>query len=159
MIDPKDTIAQCVHLMQSLAAKGNVKLNLSLDNRIPRVRAEEKRLRQILLNLLSNAIKFTPSGGTVSVAASADMAGLHIVIADTGIGMRQEDIPRALESFGQIDGTLARKYDGTGLGLPLAKRLVELHGGTLKIDSTVGTGTTVTVSLPPGRLCPERQAA
>ena len=150
---------QCVHLMQSLAAKGNVTLTLSSDSRIPRIRADEKRLRQILLNLLSNAVKFTPAGGSVSVSASVHNSGLDIVIADTGIGMRQEDIPRALESFGQIDSTLARKYDGTGLGLPLAKRLIELHGGTLKIDSTVGTGTTVTVSLPPGRLCPERQAA
>ena len=158
-IDPKDTIAQCVHLMQSLAAKGNVKLTLSLDGTIPRVRADEKRLRQILLNLLSNAVKFTPPGGSVSASASVQNNGLHIVIADTGIGMRPEDIPRALESFGQIDSTLARKYDGTGLGLPLAKRLIELHGGTLKIESTVGTGTRVTVSLPPDRLCPERQAA
>ena len=159
VIDPKDTIAQCVHLMQSLAAKGNVRLTLSLDSRIPRVRADEKRLRQILFNLLSNAVKFTPAGGSVSASASVHNSGLDIVIADTGIGMRQEDIPRALESFGQIDSTLARKYDGTGLGLPLAKRLIELHGGTLKIDSTIGTGTIVTVSLPPGRLCPERQAA
>jgi NO-binding membrane sensor protein with MHYT domain/anti-sigma regulatory factor (Ser/Thr protein kinase) len=158
-IDPKDTITQSVHLMQSLAAKGNVKLTVSVDDSIPRLRADEKRLRQILLNLLANAVKFTPSGGTVSTSAILHNAGLDIVIADSGIGMKSEDIPRALESFGQIDSTLARKYDGTGLGLPLAKRLIELHGGTLRIESTVGTGTTVTVSLPKDRLCPERQAA
>ena len=123
------------------------------------MRADEKRLRQILLNLLSNAVKFTPSGGTVSASATVHNSGLDIVIADTGIGMKSEDIPRALERFGQIDSTLARKYEGTGLGLPLAKHLIELHGGTLKIESTVGTGTTVTVSLPHDRLCPDRQAA
>jgi signal transduction histidine kinase len=159
VIDPKETITHCVHRMQSLAARGNVKLSFSIDGGIPHLRADEKRLRQILLNLLSNAVKFTPSGGTVSASASVHDGGLRIIIADTGIGMRHEDLPRALESFGQIDSTLARKYEGTGLGLPLAKRLIELHGGTLKIESTIGAGTTVTVSLPPDRLCPERQAA
>jgi signal transduction histidine kinase len=84
---------------------------------------------------------------------------LHISVVDTGIGMKSADIPRALERFGQIDSTLARKYDGAGLGLPLAKHLTELHGGTVTIESAVGAGTTVTVSLPAERLCLDRQAA
>jgi len=158
VIDLENIIEQCVHLMQPQAAKGDVKLVL-FDRRIPHLRADGKRMRQILLNLLSNAVKFTMPGGTVSTFCIVHDGGLDITVDDTGIGMRSEDIPRAFERFGQIDSTLARKYDGAGLGLPLARQLVELHGGTLKIESTVGAGTTVTVSLPPDRLCPDRQVA
>ncbi len=116
-------------------------------------------MRQVLLNLLSNAVKFTPPGGTVSIFSVIRNGGLDITVDDTGIGMKNKDIPRALERFGQIDSTLARKYEGAGLGLPLAKHLVELHGGALKIESTVGAGTTVTVTLPTERVCLDRQAA
>ena len=158
VIDLKDIIAQCVHVVEPQAAKSSVKL-MSFNKRIPHVRADEKRVRQILLNLLSNAVKFTPPGGTVSIFSVVHSDGLDITIDDTGIGMKRKDIPRALERFGQIDSTLARKYEGAGLGLPLAKHLIELHGGTLRIESTVGVGTTVTVTLPGERLCFGRQAA
>jgi signal transduction histidine kinase len=158
VIDLEEIIKECVHAMQPQAAKGNVKL-ISLDRHVPPLRADAKRMRQILLNLLSNAVKFTLPGGTVSVFTIQHSAGLDITVDDTGIGMRSEDIPRALERFGQIDSTLARKYDGAGLGLPLARNLIELHGGTLRIESTVGAGTTVTVSLPAHRLLNDSQAA
>jgi signal transduction histidine kinase len=158
MVDLKEIIAQCVQQVEPQAAKNSVKL-ISFDKRIPQVRADEKRMRQILLNLLSNAIKFTPPGGTVSIFSVVRDGGLDITVDDTGIGMKNKDIPRALERFGQIDSTLARKYEGAGLGLPLAKHLIELHGGALKIESTVGAGTTVTVTLPAERVCLDRQAA
>ena len=116
------------------------------------VSADELRLEQVLLNLVSNAVKFTPSGGHVSVAATLALSGEVIIsVADTGIGMAAEDIPRALQPFGQIDNSLARPHGGTGLGLPLAQRLIELHGGTMSIDSELGKGTTVTIVLPAER--------
>jgi PAS domain S-box-containing protein len=119
------------------------------------VSADELRLEQVLLNLVSNAVKFTPAGGAVTVSADIGPAGeIVICVADTGIGMCPEDIPRALQPFGQIDNSLARTHGGTGLGLPLAQRLVELHGGTLTIESELGKGTTATVVLPAERVHP-----
>jgi signal transduction histidine kinase len=158
-VDLNKTIAECVHLMEPQAAKGNVRLSFAFDQNVSMVRVDAKRLRQILLNLLSNAVKFTPPGGRVSASTALGKDGIAIAIADTGIGMKPEDIPRALERFGQIDSTLARKYEGTGLGLPLSKHLTELHGGTLTIESAFGEGTIVTVSLPVERLCAEQEAA
>jgi PAS domain S-box-containing protein len=116
------------------------------------ISGDELRLEQVLLNLVSNAIKFTPPEGSVTVGASLSPAGeIIIAVADTGIGMSTEEIPRALQPFGQVDNSLARTHGGTGLGLPLAKRLVELHGGTMAIDSARGKGTTVAFALPPER--------
>jgi PAS domain S-box-containing protein len=124
------------------------------------VYADELRLEQVMLNLVSNAVKFTPEGGTITVWAEPALSGeIAISVADTGIGMAPEDIPRAMQPFGQIDNSLARPHGGTGLGLPLAQRLVELHGGTLTIDSEFGKGTTVTVRLPPERSHPARRTS
>jgi signal transduction histidine kinase len=121
--------------------------------KLPPIRADERRLRQVLINLLSNAVKFTPAGGQVSIAAEADAKrGFLIRVKDTGVGIKPEDIPTALEPFGQVDSSLVRNHEGTGLGLPLSRALVELHGGRLDIESEVGVGTTVTVALPPERL-------
>jgi len=97
-------------------------------------------------------VKFTPSGGRVTVAAAVRGEGAVIAVADTGIGMKAEDIPIALEPFRQIDGALSRRFDGTGLGLPLAKALVELHGGRLEIESVPDAGTVVRVVLPLDRI-------
>jgi signal transduction histidine kinase len=106
----------------------------------------------VLLNLVSNAVKFTPAGGAIHVAAGvSDGGGVAVTVADTGVGMAPEEIPRALQPFGQIDNSLSRPHGGTGLGLPLAVRLVELHGGALTVDSEPGRGTTVTFTLPPER--------
>jgi signal transduction histidine kinase len=139
-------------LIETLAQKSKVRLSEDIDADLPAVRGDDRRLRQILINLLSNAVKFTPEGGQVRVAAHLREGGIAISVTDTGIGMRAEDIPKALEPFGQINSKISRKYEGTGLGLPLAKHLIELHGGGLSIESEVNVGTTVTITLPPARV-------
>ena len=108
---------------------------------------------QILANLLSNAVKFTPSGGRVAVKAWHGSHGGYVFqVVDNGIGMALEDIPKALARFGQVDSSLQRAHEGTGLGLPLTKSLIELHGGSLDLESAVGVGTTVTVRFPAERV-------
>jgi signal transduction histidine kinase len=114
---------------------------------------DKTKLTQILINLLSNAIKFTPAGGTVDIsAAAAPDGGLNLTVGDTGIGMSNEEVEQALELFRQVDNCLSRRFEGAGLGLPLAVQLTELHGGTLTIESTPGTGTTVVVHFPADRI-------
>ena len=111
------------------------------------------KLKQIVMNLLSNAVKFTPAGGRVEIAAAVEApAGLTITVSDTGIGIAKEDIPRVTEPFVQVDNSLSRRHEGTGLGLALVAALVELHGGTLDIDSELGKGTTVTATFPMARI-------
>ena len=111
--------------------------------------ADAQRLRQVFINLLSNAVKFTPGGGAVAIAARTAATGdVAVAVSDTGIGMSAEEIPLALEKFRQVDNSLARPYEGIGLGLPLVQEIVALHGGRLAIDSEPGNGTIVTVFLP-----------
>ena len=135
-----------------MAEAAEVELTLSVSGALPCIRSDQVRFQQILLNLMSNAVKFTPPGGRVHVTASVGADGAVIAVEDTGIGMRPEDIAIALEPFRQIDGPLSRRFDGTGLGLPLAKALVELHGGRLEIESAPNAGTLVRIRLPPERM-------
>ncbi len=115
--------------------------------------ADEQRLKQVVLNILSNAVKFTPEGGTVTVELNTKPDyGIVVKVIDNGIGMRPEDIRNSLEPFYQVESAFSRKNHGTGLGLPLARCLVECHGGTLEIESEIGNGTTVTVKLPMDRV-------
>ena len=158
-IDLHETIDGALRMMAGEASRAGVALRPALADPPPLLRADARRVRQVVLNLLSNAVKFTPRGGEVRVTASRRGGELVIVIADTGIGIAAQDIPRALERFGQVDSSLSRKYEGTGLGLPLSKRLMELHGGRLELESVVGAGTTVTASFPGERLVEDRQAA
>jgi len=120
------------------------------------VAGDERALRQILINLLGNAVKFTPSGGAVNVSASMDEVG-HVVvkITDTGVGIPEDDLDRVLAPFEQADVGTARRYDGTGLGLPLSKSLTELQGGTLSLASKPGAGTCVQVRLPGAEAVPQ----
>ena len=135
------------------ARQGEIKLELELSDQLPALRADERKLKQILVNLLSNAVKFTDAGGQVTLRAWCRMdSGYVFQIVDTGIGIAPEDIPKALSRFGQVDGDLNRQYEGTGLGLPLTKALVELHGGVLDLQSEVNVGTTVTVRFPAERI-------
>jgi signal transduction histidine kinase len=119
---------------------------------LPRIRCDQIRFRQILLNLMSNAVKFTPAGGEVRISAATGPEGVIVTVTDTGIGMKPEEIAIALEPFRQIEGPMSRRFDGTGLGLPLAKALVELHDGHLQIESAPEKGTTVRVCLPAHRI-------
>ncbi len=158
-IEVHRVIDGALRMIGSEASRAGVVLEASLADRSPLLRADERRVRQVLLNLLSNAVKFTPRDGEIRVTTIGGDGELGIAIADTGIGIAAEDIPRALERFGQVDSSLSRKYEGTGLGLPLSKRLMELHGGRLEIESVVGVGTIVTAIFPGDRLVEDRQAA
>jgi signal transduction histidine kinase len=140
-----------LRLMAPQAETAGVVLTNELRGNLPRVFADARRVRQVLLNLISNAVKFTPPGGNVTVSGELGDSGLALSIADTGIGIAEADIPRALERFGQVDSTLARRYQGAGLGLPLARDLIELHGGKLTLQSKPMVGTTVTITLPAHR--------
>ncbi len=150
-VDIGALIEACLPLVKQGATGRGIGLTVS----VPRdllIFVDERRLKQIILNLLSNAIKFTGSGGKVTLSAAQESDGsVAIRVADTGIGMRSEEIPLALEPFRQVDGSLTRRHEGTGLGLPLAKQLAELHGGSLRVESQIDAGTTVCVRLPPSR--------
>ena len=116
-------------------------------------------IKQVLLNLLSNAVKFTDRGGTITVHCGLlNDGGIIVSVTDTGIGIKEDDIPKALSTFGQVDGSIDRKFEGTGLGLPLAKSLTELHGGTFMIESKFGKGTTVSFTLPDERVMQKKPA-
>ena len=151
-IDPLSVVDASVTLMKSHAVAGGITLSVEATDAMPCLRADATRLKQIMLNLISNAIKFTGSGGSVAVAVrQSDDGGVAFEVRDTGPGMTPREIETALEPFGQVDAGHSRRYEGTGLGLPLAQRLAELHGGTLTVDSIKGVGTTVTVTLPAAR--------
>lgn len=127
-----------------------VSVKLRIASNVPVLRGDPVKLRQIFANILSNAIKFTPKGGSITIEAiRLTEGGVAVVIRDTGVGMSEDEIKIAMTPFGQVDGTRTRWRDGTGLGLPIAKALVELHGGELKIRSSKGVGTEVAVVLPP----------
>ena len=136
------------------ARKAQVSLQSDVAPSLPLLNGDRRRIRQILLNLLSNALKFTPPGGEVTTRAFLSEDGLVLRVTDTGIGIAPGDFSKVLEPFGQVDSSLARKHQGTGLGLPLTRQLTELHGGSLTLESTVGQGTTVTVVLPVWRCVP-----
>jgi two-component system cell cycle sensor histidine kinase PleC len=145
-------IDSCMRLMRDRADQGGLELIAHTPSDLPCLHADTRRLKQVLLNLMSNAVKFTPAGGKVTVRVTAADDGVRIAVSDTGIGIASHDLAKALQPFGQIDSRMTRKYQGTGLGLPLTKSLIELHGGTLQLDSAVGRGTTATLWLPPSRI-------
>lgn len=153
-LDPVDLsrlLLESLVLLKEKARKNTTKLELILGNDIAnsRILADEIKLKQILFNLLSNAIKFTPNGGRIRVEARRHDSTVHIVIADTGIGLTAEDRERIFQAFAQVDSSLGRRHQGTGLGLSLARRLVELHGGRIWAESAgLSKGSTFVVVLP-----------
>ena len=154
--DIADCITSSIKLVFNQAKQGGVKLIWNRDPSLPDFKGDDKKLRQIMINLLSNAVKFTPSGGSVEVVAAADAkGGLTIVVRDTGIGMSEKDAAHVYEPFMQANSSRAREHNGTGLGLSLTKAMTEMHGGTIEMQSKLGTGTQVTLRFPPERLYAE----
>ena len=148
-VDIDDVLASCAAAFKQAADDAKVEIRLKFDTNLPAVRGDANKLRQIFTNLLSNAIKFTRAGGSVTIEASRTSDGGAVaVVHDTGVGMTAVEIDIALTPFGQIDGKRTRWREGTGLGLPIAKALVELHGGRLEIRSTKDVGTAVAAFLP-----------
>jgi len=155
----KEMLEQTVAMMEERAAAAGLTVDLNLAPELGTVVSDKRRIKQVMLNLLSNAIKFTPSGGSITVTARRILNKVALEVADTGIGISEQDLPTAMAPFGQVDSSLARRHEGTGLGLPLAKKFVELLGGTFHIESRLGEGTRVGMTLPvappaPGEMPP-----
>jgi signal transduction histidine kinase len=150
--DVAKAISDAIRLMRDLATNGGLTLQNLVSPDLPFLFADERCLRQMVVNFLSNAVKFTPKGGRIDVGARLDADGaLVISVTDTGIGMKPDDIPRALSPFRQLENSLGRRYEGTGLGLPLVKALLDLHQGSLAIASELGAGTTASACFPAHR--------
>jgi two-component system cell cycle sensor histidine kinase PleC len=149
--DLVEIIESAVHVVAERAVKAEVTVEQHL-GALPLVRADYRRVKQILLNLLSNAIKFTPAGGSIRISAGIGAAGgATLIVADSGIGIPPHQLDTVLEPFSQVENIMTRTHAGTGLGLPLCKSLIEMHGGTLTLESEVGSGTTVTIMFPKDR--------
>jgi PAS domain S-box-containing protein len=152
-VDVMSEIRLTERLFAEQVTDAGVVLGIDVPEVLPRLLADRRKIRQVLLNLVSNAIKFTPPGGEVTISAKLERkGGMTLVVADTGIGIAREDIARALTPFGQVESSLARRYEGTGLGLPLTRALVERHGGEMVLESEPGKGTRVYVRLPRERV-------
>lgn len=157
-VNVEEILQACASSFRLMASDAGVNLDLKIALDLPAVSGDAVKLRQIFTNIISNAIKFTPKDGTVSVRALRHHSGAAaIVIHDTGVGMTPEEVFVALTPFGQVDGGRARWREGTGLGLPIAKALIELHGGNIEIHSAKGEGTEVTIMLP--EMAPQAAAA
>ena len=150
-VDLSVLLLDSLSLTRERARKNSVALVFDKEASGPVVFADRRLLKQILLNLLSNAIKFTSAGGSVTAKAFSSAQGIGFSIQDTGIGMSQEDIAKAMSPYGQVDSQLSRKHEGTGLGLPISQSLAVLHGGTLVVESAPGRGTLITLILPAAR--------
>jgi signal transduction histidine kinase len=148
-VAPQAIAEECLHSVAAQAEAAKVELTAQ-PSVAPQVVADPERLKQVLINLLSNAIKFTQPGGRVSIGAICQGDGVAFEVNDTGVGMTPDQVAVAMQPFRMVNGSMTRAKSGIGLGLPLAERLVRLHGGELRIDSRPGCGTTVTAILPAG---------
>jgi len=149
----KSVVRAAVTFVLERAAKHAIDIRVSIPAEFPDIRADEVRLKQILTNLLSNAVKFTPDNGEIHVGiARGDDGDVVLTVRDTGIGMEADDIRKIQEPFVQLDAPVSKRYDGTGLGVPLAVAMTKLHGGSLNFESKPGVGTTATVTLPARRV-------
>ena len=134
--------------MRERATKHGISVDLAIDERLGDFMGDERKIKQILLNLLSNAVKFTPEGGRIGINATQRNGSVEITVSDTGIGIAPEDQPRIFEEFRQVGTDYEHKSEGTGLGLTLAKKFVELHGGKIWLTSELGRGSRFTFTLP-----------
>ena len=159
VVDMADVIDSCLRLVRPRATEKGLTMETDLPQDSVQVRADRRRLKQVVLNLLSNAVKFTTTGG-ITIELKCDITeGMTLRVIDTGIGISENDLKRVMEPFIQVDSTLSRSHEGTGLGLPLSRALMETHGGKLSITSQIDAGTVVTVSLPVERLFGSATAA
>ncbi|MFM2042700.1 MAG: non-motile and phage-resistance protein [Pseudomonadota bacterium] len=151
--DIGELLSGCERIVRARAMERRIDLQLVVPVGMPPILVDDVKFKQIVLNLLSNAVKFTGPGGTISVSVATDARlGIRVLVRDTGIGIKQEDLPQVFVPFHQVDNIYARINPGTGLGLSLSRGLAELHGGTLTLDSEFGVGTTAILTLPPSRL-------
>jgi signal transduction histidine kinase len=134
-------------LVRERAGRRNLTLHKIVDARLGQVRADERKIRQVVLNLLSNAIKFTPEGGRVEVGAAQKDGFVEVSVSDTGVGIAPQDQEAVFQEFRQV-GTADKKVEGTGLGLTLCRKFVELHGGRIRVKSELGAGSTFTFTIP-----------
>ena len=149
-LEPCDLAAlidEVVRVARGLARRKGIELRSDVDPRPLEITADALKVKQVLYNLLSNAIKFTGAGGKVSVEARLGKETSEIRVSDTGIGIAPEDLDTIFDEFRQVDSSLTRKHEGTGLGLALTRRLVQLHGGEISVESELGRGSTFTVTL------------
>ena len=152
VFDLRDVIEAVVRISGPPIDKAGVTVGIDLPPDLPRLQADEGKTRQVFFNLVSNAVKFTPAGGRIDISGRFDRErGLAVTVADTGIGIAPEDLNRVLEPFVQVDSSLSRRHQGTGLGLPAVKGIMELHRGTIELQSTLGRGTRATITFPPER--------
>ncbi len=153
-------IKNCLALVNQQSRKKEIRIDGKIDEALPLLLADERMIKQVLLNLLSNAIKFTPNGGTILLIVTlADTGQMTMAVSDNGIGISKDDYENVFSVFGQAENILTRSHEGSGLGLPISRRLIELHGGTLELDSTPGQGTIVTIIFPRQRTLEGRHQA
>jgi signal transduction histidine kinase len=151
--DLGEVIKSTLKMFQQKASEENISLEFLCSQTGEMVEGDERLLRQVALNLVSNSMKFTPSGGRVTISVNVSMReGVLLKVQDTGIGIAKENIERVLRPFEQVESSLARTHGGTGLGLPYSKKVIEIHGGSLVLESAINRGTTVTVRLPSNRV-------
>ncbi len=150
MVDIAEVIASVEGMVKPLAAKKRISLTVDISAEVPLIKADPEKVRRVLENLMSNAIKFTDENGKIEVNAGYDPKNNEVIIKikDTGIGIREEHLKYIFEKFTQSDSSISRKYGGTGLGLALAKEIIELHNGWIKVESVLNHGTTFTIGLP-----------
>jgi len=159
VVEMADVIEACLRLIRPRATEKDLTIETDLSQQNFQVRADRRRLKQVVLNLLSNAVKFTEKGGITVELRSEPGEGMILRVIDTGIGISEIDLERVMEPFVQADSTLSRSAEGTGLGLPLSRALMETHGGELTITSDIGSGTVATIRLPADRLIGNADAA
>ncbi|MGV8996345.1 MAG: ATP-binding protein [Parvibaculaceae bacterium] len=159
-VDVAQVGEEVIRMLRQQIEISRVALRVETRAALPNIRADEQQVRRVLLNLLSNAIKFTPAGGRITLAAREnEQGGLELRVIDTGIGIPEDKLEKVLEPFEQVENSFTRTRAGTGLGLPLTKAMVEVHGGSLVISSVLGEGTCVCVTLPPERTIRQKSVA
>ncbi|MBQ4874839.1 MAG: sensor histidine kinase [Rickettsiaceae bacterium H1] len=150
LFDLNKVLESSLKMIAPRAKKHNLQIDVKVPNKPTIIKADARRMKQIFLNLLSNSLKFTKENGKITVSITKQIKNIVIIIKDTGIGIADKDLAQAMSTFGQTDNNLSRKYEGTGIGLPLSKNLIELMGGTFQIQSKekYGTKITITFSVP-----------